>query len=98
MEGKQSEFSLDFAWATTTHKGQGSEWPVTVLMMHEAAGAFLLSRCLFYTALSRASRLCIIVGTEGAIRQAVKNDRDEKRRTGLAERLRGATNEYRERT
>jgi len=87
VSARESKFALDFAWATTTHKAQGSEWPVTILMMHESAGGFLLNRCLFYTALSRAQRLCVVVGSESAIRTAVMNDREERRRTGLAERL-----------
>ena len=92
----RSKWSLDFAWATTVHKFQGSQVPIAICLVHEAAGPMLLSRTLFYTALSRAERLCILVGTRSAIESAVKNDRDERRRTGLADRLRSAVIEHRE--
>lgn len=88
ITARRSAWNIDHAWSTTIHKGQGSEWPVTILLMHTAAGQFLLSRQLFYTALSRAKSLCVIVGTRAAIQQAIGNTREEKRRTMLAERLR----------
>lgn len=88
VTAKESDWTIEHAWATTIHKYQGSEAPIVVLLMHEDAGPMLLTRQLFYTGLSRARNLCVIVGTRGAIERAVKNDREEKRRTGLAERLR----------
>jgi exodeoxyribonuclease V alpha subunit len=87
VTGRKSQWSLDHAWATTIHKGQGSQWPVTILMMHESAGSFLLSRQLLYTAMSRAEKLCIVVGSRSSIASAIRNNREEKRRTGLEVRL-----------
>jgi exodeoxyribonuclease V alpha subunit len=82
VSAKPSAWDLDHAWATTIHKGQGSEWPVVIVVMHESAGGMLLTRQLLYTAMSRARNLCVVVGTKSAVGRAVRNDREEKRRTG----------------
>jgi len=61
---------LGLAWACTTHKAQGSEYPVVVLpifMQHYV----MLTRNLFYTALTRARKLAIIVGSQKAIALAI---------------------------
>lgn len=57
-------------------QAQGSEFPVVMLAMHQAAGR-LQRRALLYTAVSRAQRVLIIVGTDSAITKAL-------RETGLA--------------
>ena len=49
----------------------------------------LLQRNLLYTAITRARRLCVIVGDLRALRRAVQNDALKRRNTALAERLRG---------
>jgi exodeoxyribonuclease V alpha subunit len=79
-----SELSL--AWAITIHKAQGSEYPVVILplfMQHYV----LLSRNLFYTGLTRAKQLAIVVGPTKAIGLAVKRVTDRQRYTALADRL-----------
>jgi exodeoxyribonuclease V alpha subunit len=48
----------------------------------------LLQRNLLYTAITRAKRLCVIIGQPRALEVAVKNDRVALRNTGLADRLR----------
>jgi exodeoxyribonuclease V alpha subunit len=48
----------------------------------------LLQRNLLYTAITRAKKLCILVGQPRALEVAVKNDRVALRNTALAERLR----------
>lgn len=69
----RSELSeLTLAYATTVHKLQGSEAKniiIPVTMAHKP----MLYRNLLYTAVSRASDLCILVGEEEAIRYAVEN-------------------------
>jgi len=47
----------------------------------------LLQRNLLYTAITRARRLCVLVGQLRALELAVRNDRVTQRHTGLAERL-----------
>jgi exodeoxyribonuclease V alpha subunit len=70
--------------AMTIHKAQGSQArKVTVLLPEE--GSRLLTRELFYTAITRAQHEVRVVGTEAAVRAAVT--RRAQRASGLAERL-----------
>lgn len=80
---------LSLAYAISVHKAQGSEFPAVVLALH-TQHYVMLRRNLLYTALTRARRLCVLVGNLRAIRLAVSNDRIEYRNTLLAERLRGS--------
>jgi exodeoxyribonuclease V alpha subunit len=80
--------ALALAYAVSIHRAQGSEYPVVVLplvMQH----ALLLQRNLLYTAITRAKRLCVVVGEERALRYAIQNDEVAARNTALAERLHG---------
>lgn len=77
---------LVLAYAVTVHKSQGSEYPAIVLPLVKEH-RMLLQRNLLYTAITRAKRLCVIVGQTQALEWAVKNDRVALRNTGLAERL-----------
>jgi exodeoxyribonuclease V alpha subunit len=77
---------LMHAYAVSIHKSQGSEFPVVVipiLMQHY----MLLQRNLLYTAVTRARKLAVLVGSKRAIAMAVKNDRIARRNTRLADRL-----------
>lgn len=58
------------AWAMTIHKSQGGEFPVLVLYMTNA-NCVMLYRRLLYTAITRAKKLCIVVGHKTAIHRAV---------------------------
>ncbi|HEX9133883.1 MAG TPA: ATP-dependent RecD-like DNA helicase [Ktedonobacteraceae bacterium] len=77
---------LVLAYAVTVHKSQGSEYPAIVLALVNQH-YMLLQRNLFYTAITRAKRLCVIVGQQRALEVAVRNNRVALRNTGLAERL-----------
>jgi len=77
---------LVLAYAITVHKSQGSEYPAIVLPLVNQH-YMLLQRNLLYTAITRARRLCVLVGQPRALEVAVKNDRVALRNTGLAERL-----------
>ncbi len=81
---------LTLAYACTIHRSQGSEYPCVVIPL-VTQHYLLLQRNLLYTAITRARRLCVIVGDPRALRQAVANDALAHRNTGLAERLRGPT-------
>ena len=79
---------LTLAYACSIHRAQGSEYPCVVIplvMQHY----LLLQRNLLYTAITRARRLCVVVGDRRALKRAVENDALKLRNTGLAERLRG---------
>ena len=78
---------LTLAYATTIHKSQGSEYPVVViplLMTHFV----MLQRNLIYTGITRAKKICIIIGTTKALAYAIHNQVVLKRNTKLKERLR----------
>lgn len=74
------------AYAITVHKSQGSEYPVVVMPM-STLHYTMLQRNLLYTAITRASKAVIIVGTKKAIAIAVKNNKIEERYTSLGNRL-----------
>ncbi|MCL4294948.1 MAG: AAA family ATPase [Anaerolineae bacterium] len=77
---------LTLAYAMSVHKSQGSEYPVVVLPLL-TQHYMLLQRNLLYTAITRAKKMVVIVGTRKAIAMAVKNDKIAARWTALAERL-----------
>ena len=77
---------LQPAYAVSIHKAQGSEFPAVVvplLTQHYV----MLQRNLLYTAMTRARRLCVLVGTRKAIAIAVRNNQVARRWSGLAARL-----------
>jgi len=77
---------LVLAYAITVHKSQGSEYPAVVLPLVKQH-SMLLQRNLLYTAITRAKRLCVLVGQPYALELAVRNNRVALRNTGLAEQL-----------
>ncbi len=90
-----AEVSYDFAdydqvqlaYCLSVHKSQGSEYPAVILVL-TSAHYMMLQRNLLYTALTRARKLCLIVGEKRAIARAVRNDKATRRFSRLAERLR----------
>jgi exodeoxyribonuclease V alpha subunit len=78
---------LVLAYAVSVHKSQGSEYPVVVMPIH-TSHYVLLQRNLIYTGVTRAKDLVIIVGTKRALSIGIRNDKTERRYTGLAAKLR----------
>ena len=74
------------AYAISVHKSQGSEYPAVVLPLLPQH-YLLLQRNLIYTAVTRARKLLIIVGSKKALAAGVKNDEIAQRYTYLAQRL-----------
>ena len=77
---------LTLAYATTIHKSQGSEYPIVVmpvLMTHYV----MLQRNLIYTGITRAKKICVLIGTPKALAFAIRNLSVLKRNTKLKERL-----------
>lgn len=75
------------AYASTIHKAQGSEYPAVVMPVL-TQHYLMLQRNILYTAITRASRLVILVGDPRGVDMAVRNTRVVQRNTRLAERLR----------
>ncbi len=79
---------LSHAYAMTIHRSQGSEYPAVVVPVTTSAW-MMLQRNLLYTAVTRAKKLVVLVGSRKAIGQAVRTVSAGRRCTGLAFRLRG---------
>jgi exodeoxyribonuclease V alpha subunit len=86
-DGKGSGKAWDLAYCCTTHKFQGSECPVVIVLI-EGAGK-LGSRELIYTAFSRARELCLVIGEKAEITRYVKNLTLPDRKTFLTALLKG---------
>ena len=78
---------LELAYAITVHKSQGSEFPV-VIMPLSSFPPMLMCRNLFYTAVTRAKKMVILVGIREAAAKMIANVNERKRYTGLEEKLR----------
>ena len=78
--------AVETAFAMTVHRAQGSEFDEIVVLL-PGASSRVLTRELLYTAVTRARRSVVLVGTEGSLRAAV--DRPIARASGLTLRLWG---------
>lgn len=79
---------LTLAYATTIHKAQGSEYPIMVmpvLMSHY----IMLQRNLIYTGITRAKKICVLIGQPKALSYSIRNLTVTDRNTRLKERLHG---------
>lgn len=87
VEYEASELDeLILAYATTIHKSQGSEYPIVVmpvLMTHYV----MLQRNLIYTGITRAKKICVLIGSKKALSFAIRNMSVLKRNSKLKERL-----------
>ncbi len=83
---------LMLAYAISTHRSQGSEFPVVVLPL-TTQHYVMLQRNLLYTAITRAKKMVVIVGTKKALKLAIENDEVARRYTTLKERWRGEVGE-----
>ena len=92
-EGRMVEYpyklldELELAYAITIHKSQGSEYPAVVIPLLSGP-AMLMNRNLIYTAVTRARKCVTIVGNEMTFYQMVQNTSQQKRYSGLRDRLR----------
>jgi ATP-dependent exoDNAse (exonuclease V) alpha subunit len=77
---------ITLAFAVSVHKSQGSEYPVVIFPLY-MQHYMMLSRNLFYTGLTRARKLAIIIGDKKAISLAVRTTDDQQRYTRLWQRL-----------
>ncbi|MNW46807.1 ATP-dependent RecD-like DNA helicase [compost metagenome] len=77
---------LLLAYAITIHKAQGGQAPV-VIMPVSTSHYVMLARNLIYTGLTRAERVCAMIGTRKALSMAISNNKMVQRNTGLPERI-----------
>ncbi|WP_030453811.1 ATP-dependent RecD-like DNA helicase [Herbidospora cretacea] len=77
---------LAHAYAVSIHRSQGSEYPAVVIPLATSAW-MMLQRNLLYTAITRAKRLVVVVGSRRALGQAVRVKGAGRRHTGLTHRL-----------
>ena len=92
FDDRRAEYSFDMlselepAYAMTVHKSQGSEYRAVILSAFSGS-QLLLTRSVLYTAITRARELFIIVGNEEVIAAMTRNDRQQRRYSGLKLRL-----------
>jgi exodeoxyribonuclease V alpha subunit len=83
VEYKYEELEeITLAYAVTVHKSQGNEFPC-VIMPLTTSHYIMLQRNLLYTAITRATRLLILIGTKRALAMAVNNNKVKTRYTSL---------------
>lgn len=98
-EGKFISYSykqldeLELAYAVTIHKSQGSEYPAVVIPLLNGPRP-LMNRNLLYTAVTRAKKCVCIVGIPEAVQEMIRNENEQKRYSGLTERLKEQGEEY----
>ena len=80
---------LELAYCVSVHKSQGSEFPV-VVMPAVGGPPMLLTRNLFYTAVTRAKNMLITVGSGELIKKMTENDKKSKRYSALPHFLKSA--------
>ena len=91
-EGKKVDYSfknldeLELAYAITIHKSQGSEYPAVILPLLSGP-RMLMNRNLLYTGVTRAKKCVTIVGDENCFAQMIQNNCEQKRYSGLVDRL-----------
>ena len=80
--------NIDLAYAVTVHKSQGNEFPVVIMPMYDGP-EMLINRNLFYTAVTRAKNLVVLVGSEDVMRKMVNNNKERMRWSGLSQEIKG---------
>src|SRR5690606_23405350 len=74
---------LSLAYALTIHKSQGSEFPCVVVLIHKAH-SFMHHRNLFYTGLTRARQVAVLIGDQWGMRNCAEKEQVERRKTFLS--------------
>ena len=77
---------LELAYAVTVHKAQGSEYPAVVIPLLDGP-QILLTRNLLYTAITRAQKCVVILGSSKTVDFCIGNKREDERYSSLREML-----------
>lgn len=91
-EGRKVEYpfklldELELAYAVTIHKSQGSEYPAVVIPLLTGP-RMLMNRNLLYTAVTRAKKCVTIVGNDATFMEMINNNSQQKRYSGLKDRI-----------
>ena len=89
---KDAAKSLRLAYAQTVHKSQGQEYDIIVIPVLSSFGR-QLQRNLFYTAITRAKKKVIMIGSISAIERAVQNNASDQRNSFLSHRIKAILSE-----
>ncbi len=91
-DGRNCNYTYDqmsritLSYAITVHKSQGSEFPCVIMPVYKCAPQ-LMTRNLFYTAVTRAKSLVVLVGMAEASEEMVRNTSERKRYSALIDKL-----------
>jgi exodeoxyribonuclease V alpha subunit len=77
---------ITLAYAVSVHKAQGSEYQAVIMPML-TQHFIMLQRNLFYTALTRAKKLSVVIGSTKALWIAIKNDKQVRRNSLVRDKL-----------
>lgn len=83
---------LELAYAMTVHKAQGSEFEAVIVAVSSGVPRRLMTRSILYTAITRAKKLLVLVGSNDAITYMVQTNARNKRYSALRSRLRQEEN------
>ncbi|MET3617675.1 exodeoxyribonuclease V alpha subunit [Peptoniphilus olsenii] len=83
---KDSAEELSLSYAMTIHKSQGSEFPIVIIPIYWAP-PILLTRNLIYTAITRASKVVVLVGIYNYLQRMIDNNKTRKRYSKLSDKL-----------
>lgn len=79
---------IDHSYAITVHKSQGSEYPIVIIPISSSCPPMLQTRNLIYTAITRASKLVILLGDKNTFFNMIDNDKQQIRNTYLEKMIR----------
>lgn len=88
FSGKRATYSkeqlseIELAYAVTVHKSQGSEFDAVIMPVF-AVNSRLCYRNLLYTAVTRAKRILVLVGSEGCVNNMIDNNKTQLRYSAL---------------
>ena len=89
-DGQQTEISeelysnLSLSYAITVHKSQGSQYPKVIIPAFQASN---MDRSMLYTAITRAEKSVVIIGSDKIIAESLRSIHSEGRKSDLANKL-----------